>query len=82
MIGSRFTAWPLIPQILHGGDGTGSEAMSQKTRELALKNQGAEVAHSVGPYSGVGAGRGGFDADACGLGGIGRRVRERSLGAA
>ncbi len=37
MIGSRFTAWPLIPQILHGGDGTGSEAMSQKTRELALK---------------------------------------------
>lgn len=57
MIGSRFTAWPLIQQILHGGDGTGSEAMSQKTRELAPKNQGAEVARSVCPYCGVGCGQ-------------------------
>lgn len=81
MIGSRFTAWPLIPQILHGGDGTGSEAMRKKTRELALKNQGVEVARSVCPYCGAGPGRGGGAADARGVSGSGCRVRERSLGA-
>ena len=57
MIGNRLTAWPLIRQILHGGDGTGSEAMSQRTRELAPKNKGAEVARSVCPYCGVGCGQ-------------------------
>jgi formate dehydrogenase major subunit len=57
MIGNRLTAWPLIRQILHGGDGTGSEAMSQKTRELAPKNKGAEVTRSVCPYCGVGCGQ-------------------------
>lgn len=57
MIGNRLTAWPLIRQILHGGDGTGSEAMSQRTRELAPKNEGAEVTRSVCPYCGVGCGQ-------------------------
>lgn len=57
MTGNRLTAWPLIRQILHGGDGTGSEAMSQRTRELAPKNKDAEVARSVCPYCGVGCGQ-------------------------
>lgn len=57
MIGNRLTAWPLIRQILHGGDGTGPEAMSQRTRELAPKNKGAEVSRSVCPYCGVGCGQ-------------------------
>lgn len=57
MIGNRLTAWPLIRQILYGGDGTGPEAMSQRTRELAPKNKGAEVSRSVCPYCGVGCGQ-------------------------
>lgn len=57
MSGNRLTAWPLIRQILHGGDGTGSEAMSQRTRDLAPKNKGAEVSRSVCPYCGVGCGQ-------------------------
>lgn len=57
MLGNRLTAWPVIRQILHGGDGTGSEAMSQRTRELAPKNKGAEVTRSVCPYCGVGCGQ-------------------------
>ena len=57
MSGNRLTAWPLIRQILHGGDGTGSEAMSQRTRDLAPKNKGAEVTRSVCPYCGVGCGQ-------------------------
>ena len=57
MIGNRLTEWPLIRQILHGGDGTGSEAMSQRTRDLAPKNEGAEVTRSVCPYCGVGCGQ-------------------------
>lgn len=57
MIGNRLTAWPLIRQILHGGDGTGPEAMSKRTRELAPKNKGAEVSRSVCPYCGVGCGQ-------------------------
>ncbi len=57
MSGNRLTAWPLIRQILHGGDGTGSEAMSERTRDLAPKNEGAEVARSVCPYCGVGCGQ-------------------------
>jgi formate dehydrogenase major subunit len=57
MIDNPLTAWPLIRQILHGGDGTGPEAMSQRTRDLAPKNKGAEVSRSVCPYCGVGCGQ-------------------------
>jgi formate dehydrogenase major subunit len=49
--------WPLIQQILHGGDGTGPEAMSAQTRALRPKNEGAQVARSVCPYCGVGCGQ-------------------------
>ena len=51
------TNWPLIRQIFHGGDGTGPEAMSDTTRNLQPKNQGAQVSRSICPYCGVGCGQ-------------------------
>jgi formate dehydrogenase major subunit len=49
--------WPLFRQILGGGDGTGVEAMSDHTKNLARKNKGADVARSICPYCGVGCGQ-------------------------
>jgi formate dehydrogenase major subunit len=49
--------WPVLGQILHGGDGTGAEAMSPRTKNLRPKNEGAEVARSVCPYCAVGCGQ-------------------------
>jgi formate dehydrogenase major subunit len=49
--------WPVIQQIQTGGDGTGAEAMSERTRSLAPRTAGAEVARSVCPYCGVGCGQ-------------------------
>ena len=49
--------WPLIRQIQTGTDGTGSEAMSERTRNLRPKTDGAEVARSICPYCGVGCGQ-------------------------
>jgi formate dehydrogenase major subunit len=49
--------WPLMRQILQGGDGTGVEAMSEQTRDLRPKNEGAKVARSVCPYCAVGCGQ-------------------------
>jgi formate dehydrogenase major subunit len=49
--------WPVIQQILHRADGTGTEAMSDHTRHLRPKNEGAEVARSVCPYCAVGCGQ-------------------------
>lgn len=49
--------WPLMRQILHGGDGTGREAMSEATKALRPRNEGAQVSRSVCPYCGVGCGQ-------------------------
>jgi formate dehydrogenase major subunit len=49
--------WPLIEQIRSGVDGTGAESMTQRTRELRPKNDGAGVARSICPYCGVGCGQ-------------------------
>jgi len=49
--------WPLIRQLREGGDGTGPEAMSLRTRELQPKTDGAQVARSVCPYCAVGCGQ-------------------------
>jgi formate dehydrogenase major subunit len=49
--------WPLLRQLREGGDGTGPEAMSRRTRELAPKTAGAQVARSVCPYCAVGCGQ-------------------------
>lgn len=57
MLKSLLSRWPLIEQIRTGADGTGPESMSQRTRELRPKNDGAQVARSVCPYCGVGCGQ-------------------------
>jgi len=49
--------WPLIQQIRTGADGTGAEAMSERTRNLRPKNQDAEATRSICPYCGVGCGQ-------------------------
>jgi formate dehydrogenase major subunit len=57
MLKRIFTRWPVVRQILQGGDGTGAEAMSEATLTLRPKHQGAKVARSVCPYCGVGCGQ-------------------------
>jgi len=49
--------WPLIQQLRTGADGTGSEAMTERTRTLQPKTSGAQVARSICPYCGVGCGQ-------------------------
>jgi formate dehydrogenase major subunit len=57
MLAELLLKWPLIRQIVEGGDGTGAEAMSEATRSLRPKNDGAEVTRSICPYCGVGCGQ-------------------------
>lgn len=57
MLAELLLKWPLIRQILSGGDGTGVESMSDRTRALRPRNEGAEVARSICPYCGVGCGQ-------------------------
>lgn len=63
MIKELALRWPVIRQILHGGDGTGPEAMSAETENLLPKHHGAEVARSVCPYCAVGCGQLAFHKD-------------------
>src|SRR5881398_2153182 len=49
--------WPLTRQIREYADGTGLEAMSDTTRAMHERIDGAEVARSVCPYCGVGCGQ-------------------------
>jgi formate dehydrogenase major subunit len=51
------SSWPLVRQIAGGGDGTGVEAMSRKTRDLRPRHEAAQVARSVCPYCAVGCGQ-------------------------
>jgi formate dehydrogenase major subunit len=57
MLSDLLSRWPVVRQIKSGGDGTGPEAMSQRTRTLKPKTEGAKVARSVCPYCGVGCGQ-------------------------
>jgi formate dehydrogenase major subunit len=57
MLSDLLSRWPVVRQIKTGGDGTGPEAMSQRTRTLKPKTEGAKVARSVCPYCGVGCGQ-------------------------
>ena len=57
MIGKFLSRWPLIVQLRTGADGTGVEAMTDRTRNLEPKINGAEVARSICPYCGVGCGQ-------------------------
>jgi formate dehydrogenase major subunit len=49
--------WPLIRQILTGTDGTGFEAMSERTRTLRARTHNTDVTRSVCPYCAVGCGQ-------------------------
>lgn len=57
MIKKLLQRWPLVRQIQTGTDGTGREAMSERTRHLLPKNQDAELTRSICPYCGVGCGQ-------------------------
>ena len=57
MIKGLLERWPLIRQIQTGGDGTGAEAMSERTRNLLPKNYDSEFTRAVCPYCGVGCGQ-------------------------
>jgi formate dehydrogenase major subunit len=49
--------WPLIRQLQTGADGTGPEAMTERTCKLRPKTDGAQVSRSICPYCGVGCGQ-------------------------
>src|SRR5438270_7679399 len=49
--------WPVVKQVLGGGDGTGPEVMSSHTHRLATKHHDADVSRSICPYCGVGCGQ-------------------------
>ncbi len=57
MFRNLLSSWPLVQQIRTGSDGTGPEAMSQRTRTLQPKTENAQVARSICPYCGVGCGQ-------------------------
>ena len=52
-----FSKWPLVRQIRERKDGTGLEAMSEKTRAMHARIDDANVARSICPYCGVGCGQ-------------------------
>jgi formate dehydrogenase major subunit len=49
--------WPLLKQIRTGANGNGAESMTERTRHLRPKNDGADVARSICPYCAVGCGQ-------------------------
>lgn len=57
MLSELLKRWPLVRQIMHRSDGTGSESMSPRTLGLKVKNAGAQVTHSICPYCAVGCGQ-------------------------
>ena len=57
MLRDLLSRWPLIQQIRTGANGNGVESMSERTRNLRPKTDGAEVARSICPYCGVGCGQ-------------------------
>jgi formate dehydrogenase major subunit len=54
---SLLPPWPLLKQIATWTDGTGPEAMSERTRALEPRHQSADVARSICPYCAVGCGQ-------------------------
>jgi formate dehydrogenase major subunit len=49
--------WPFLTQIATRSDGTGAEAMTERTHALRPRNESTEVARSVCPYCAVGCGQ-------------------------
>src|SRR4051794_11426870 len=58
MIKDLLRRWPVIRQLENRSwHGHGEEAMSDRTRSLRPKHEGAQVAKSICPYCGVGCGQ-------------------------
>lgn len=57
MLRDLLSRWPLIQQIKTGANGTGVESMTERTRKLRPKFDGADVTPSICPYCGVGCGQ-------------------------
>jgi formate dehydrogenase major subunit len=57
MIPEFLHRWPVVRQLMNGGDGTGREAMTDRTRTLRPRTAGASVTRSICPYCGVGCGQ-------------------------
>ena len=57
MLAELLLKWPLVRQLMDGGDGTGPESMSEKTRQLRPRNEGTAVARSICPFCAVGCGQ-------------------------
>jgi formate dehydrogenase major subunit len=57
VLANLLSRWPLIQQLTTGTNGNGVESMSERTRNLRPKTDGAEVARSICPYCGVGCGQ-------------------------
>jgi len=57
MIFETLRRWPVVIQLLDGGDGTGREAMTDRTKALKPRTSGANVTRSVCPYCAVGCGQ-------------------------
>jgi len=49
--------WPLVRQIMTGTNGTGAEAMSDKTLRLRSRIDQTQVSRSICPYCAVGCGQ-------------------------
>jgi formate dehydrogenase major subunit len=49
--------WPVVRQLASGADGTGVEAMTDRTLGLRPRHEGAEAARSICPYCAVGCGQ-------------------------
>ena len=49
--------WPALRQLLTLTDGTGSQAMTERTRSLGPRSRETSVARSVCPYCAVGCGQ-------------------------
>src|SRR4051812_28945138 len=56
-VGEMLGKWPLVRQIRQRKDGTGLESMSDRTRDMHARIDGAQVARSICPYCGVGCGQ-------------------------
>jgi formate dehydrogenase major subunit len=57
MLKELLERWPVYRQVREGLDGTGREAMSERTLHLQPRIAGAQTARSVCPYCGVGCGQ-------------------------
>src|SRR4029450_2530461 len=57
LMSGLLSKWPLVRQIRERKDGTGVQAMSEKTRAMHARTDGAQVARSICPYCGVGCGQ-------------------------